>query len=124
MRYYATLGPACCEPSMLRALLRRGITGFRLNLSHTPLAARRDWIAALHDAERQTGLSASLMIDLRGPEVRIGALPAPLPLAEGDTVTLGADIPVEADVLAYLLPGMTVLLDDGAMALTVLDGGV
>ena len=124
MRYYATLGPACCEPSMLCALLRRGITGFRLNLSHTPLAARRDWIAALHDAERQTGLSASLMIDLRGPEVRIGALPAPLPLAEGDTVTLGADIPVEADVLAALRPGMTVLLDDGAMALTVLDGGV
>lgn len=124
MRYYATLGPACCEPSMLRALLRRGITGFRLNLSHTPLAARRDWIAALHDAERQTGLSASLMIDLRGPEVRIGALPAPLPLAEGDTVTLGADIPVEADVPAALRPGMTVLLDDGAMVLTVVDGGV
>lgn len=124
MRYYATLGPACCEPSMLRALLRRGITGFRLNLSHTPLAARRDWIAALHDAERQTGLSASLMIDLRGPEVRIGALPAPLPLAEGDTVTLGADIPVDGDVLDALRPGMTVLLDDGAMALTVLDGGV
>lgn len=124
MRYYATLGPACCEPSMLRALLRRGITGFRLNLSHTPLAARRDWIAALHDAERQTGLSASLMIDLRGPEVRIGAPPAPLPLAEGDTVTLGADIPVEADVLDALRPGMTVLLDDGAMALTVVDGGV
>ena len=124
MRYYATLGPACCEPSMLRALLRRGITGFRLNLSHTPLAARRDWIAALHDAERQTGLSASLIIDLRGPEVRIGALPAPLPLAEGDTVTLGADIPVDGDVLDALRPGMTVLLDDGAMALTVLDGGV
>ena len=50
MRYYATLGPACCEPSMLCALLRRGITGFRLNLSHTPLAARRDWIAALDRA--------------------------------------------------------------------------
>ena len=124
MRYYATLGPSCCDTAALAALLRRGVTGFRLNLSHTPLAARTDWIAALHDAERQTGLSASLMIDLRGPEVRIGALPAPLPLAEGDTVTLGADIPVEADVPAALRPGMTVLLDDGAMALTVLDGGV
>ena len=123
MRYYATLGPACCQASTLCALLRRGVTGFRLNLSHTPLAARQDWIAALHDAERQTGLSAQLMIDLRGPEVRIGALPAPLPLAEGDTVTLGVDIPVEADVLAALRPGMTLLLDDGVMALTVLDGG-
>lgn len=124
MRYYATLGPSCCDTAALAALLRRGVTGFRLNLSHTPLAARTDWIAALHDAERETGLHAQLMIDLRGPEVRIGALPAPLPLAEGDTVTLGADIPVEADVLDALRPGMTVLLDDGAMALTVLDGGV
>ncbi|MFR1974564.1 MAG: pyruvate kinase [Oscillospiraceae bacterium] len=123
MRYYATLGPACCEVSALSALLRRGISGFRLNVSHTMLAARRDWIDALHDAERSTGLAAQLMIDLRGPEVRIGALPSPLTLTAGEAVTLGADIPVEKDVLAALVPGMTVLLDDGAMALTVLDGG-
>lgn len=124
MRYYATLGPSCCDTAALSALLRRGVTGFRLNLSHTPLAARTDWIDALHEAERKTGLRAQLMIDLRGPEVRIGDMPAPLPLAEGAAVTLGADIPVDGDVLGALRPGMTVLLDDGAMALTVVDGGV
>ena len=124
MRYYATLGPSCCDTAALAALLRRGVTGFRLNLSHTPLAARTDWIAALHEAERKTGLRAQLMIDLRGPEVRIGSLPAPQPLAEGAAVTLGADIPVDGDVLDALRPGMTVLLNDGAMALTVADGGV
>lgn len=124
MRYYATLGPSCCDTAALSALLRRGVTGFRLNLSHTPLAARTDWIDALHEAERKTGLRAQLMIDLRGPEVRIGDMPAPLPLAEGAAVTLGTDIPVDGDVLDALRPGMTVLLDDGAMALTVVDGGV
>ena len=124
MRYYATLGPSCCDTATLAALLRRGVTGFRLNLSHTPLAARTDWIAALHEAERKTGLRAQLMIDLRGPEVRIGDMPVPLPLAEGAAVTLGADIPVDGDVLDALRPGMTALLDDGAMALTVVDGGV
>lgn len=124
MRYYATLGPSCCDTAALAALLRRGITGFRLNLSHTPLAARTDWIDALHAAERETGLRAQLMIDLRGPEVRIGDMPVPLPLAESAAVTLGADIPVDGDVLDALRPGMTVLLDDGAMALTVVDGGV
>lgn len=124
MRYYATLGPSCCDTAVLAALLRRGVTGFRLNLSHTPLAARTDWIDALHEAERETGLRAQLMIDLRGPEVRIGDMPAPLPLAEGTAITLGADIPVDGDVLDALRPGMTVLLDDGAMALTVVDGGV
>ena len=124
MRYYATLGPSCCDTAVLAALLRRGVTGFRLNLSHTSLSARRDWIDALHTAEQETGLHAQLMIDLRGPEVRIGDMPAPLPLAEGAAVTLGADIPVDSDVLDALRPGMTVLLDDGAMALTVVDGGV
>lgn len=124
MRYYATLGPSCCDAAALSALLRRGVTGFRLNLSHTPLAARTDWIDALHETERKTGLRAQLMIDLRGPEVRIGDMPAPLPLAEGAAVTLGADIPVDGDVLDALRPGMTVLLDDSAMALTVVDGGV
>ena len=124
MRYYATLGPSCCDTAALAALLRRGVTGFGLNLSHRPLAARTDWIDALHAAERETGLRAQLMIDLRGPEVRIGDMPVPLPLAEGAAVTLGADIPVDGDVLDALRPGMTVLLDDGAMALTVVDGGV
>ena len=124
MRYYATLGPSCCDTAVLAALLRRGVTGFRLNLSHTSLTARRDWIDALHTAERETGLHAQLMIDLRGPEVRIGDMPTPLPLAEGAAVTLGADIPVDGDVLDALRPGMTVLLDDGAMALSVVDGGV
>ena len=124
MRYYATLGPSCCDTAVLAALLRRGITGFRLNLSHTSLSARRDWIDALHTAEQETGLRAQLMIDLPGPEVRIGDMPAPLPLAEGAAVTLGADIPVDSDVLDALRSGMTVLLDDGAMALSVVDGGV
>lgn len=124
MRYYATLGPSCCDAAVLDALLRRGITGFRLNLSHTSLSARRDWIDALHTAEQETGLRAQLMIDLRGPEVRIGDMPTPLPLAEGAAVTLGADIPVDSDVLDALRSGMTVLLDDGAMALSVVDGGV
>lgn len=124
MRYYATLGPSCCDTAVLAALLRRGVTGFRLNLSHTSLSARRDWIDALHTAEQETGLRAQLIIDLRGPEVRIGDMPAPLPLAEGAAVTLGADIPVDSDVLDALRSGMTVLLDDGAMALSVVDGGV
>ena len=124
MRYYATLGPSCCDTAVLAALLRRGVTGFRLNLSHTSLSARRDWIDALHTAEQETGLRAQLMIDLRGPEVRIGDMPTPLPLAEGAAVTLGADIPVDGDVLDALRFGTTVLLDDGAMALSVVDGGV
>ena len=39
MKTYATLGPACCRADLLTELLDMGLTGFRLNLSHTTLAA-------------------------------------------------------------------------------------
>lgn len=59
-----------------------------------------------------------LIVDMRGPELRMGALPQPVPLAEGDSVTLGpGSLPVEPDILAAVAPGQEILLDDGLMAL-------
>ena len=36
-KLYGTLGPACADTDTLRALLRAGMRGVRLNLSHGPL---------------------------------------------------------------------------------------
>ena len=47
MKTYATLGPACCRAELLTELLGLGLTGFRLNLSHTTLAACRPWTDAV-----------------------------------------------------------------------------
>ena len=38
IKTYATLGPACCTVDTLSAMLRLGLTGFRLNLSHRTLS--------------------------------------------------------------------------------------
>ena len=43
MKTYATLGPACCRADLLTELLDMGLTGFRLNLSHTPLLEKIPW---------------------------------------------------------------------------------
>lgn len=119
MRTYATIGPACADRETLAAMLRRGLTGFRLNLSHTGLPDCADWLNNLRLTGEQVGSKPELIIDLRGGEVRIGALPAPLTLREGDHITLGREIPVETDVLAALEDGWELLLDDGTMALQV-----
>lgn len=58
MNYYATLGESCKDAAVIAALLRAGISCFRLNLSHGSLREKADWIDALHRAERETGLSA------------------------------------------------------------------
>ena len=43
-KLYGTLGPACADTDTLRALLRAGMRGVRLNLSHGPLEERAPWL--------------------------------------------------------------------------------
>ena len=118
--FYGTLGPRCADVDTLRAMLDAGMTGVRLNLSHITLPEAAAEIEALRAAEAQCGVKARLLIDMQGPELRIGALARPLLLSEGETVTLGAGgIPVPALVLPCLVPGASVLLDDGKLLLEV-----
>lgn len=120
-KLYGTLGPACADTDTLRALLRAGMRGVRLNLSHGPLAERAPWLESLRRAETAEGVSCDLLIDLQGPELRVGAIPAPLTLREGDTLTLGEAFPVPPILTGNLQDGDELLLDDGTLSLRVLD---
>ena len=104
MNYYATLGESCKDAATIAALLRAGISCFRLNLSHGSLREKADWIDALHRAERETGLSAGLLIDLRGPEVRTGKTAPDALLSLHETIPLSA-LALPETVAAGLLPG-------------------
>ena len=110
MKTYATLGPACCRADLLTELLDMGLTGFRLNLSHTTLAACRPWTEAVQQARAASGRPAELIVDMRGPELRMEPLSRPVTLGPGG-------LPVEPDILAAVAPGQEILLDDGLMAL-------
>lgn len=121
---YGTLGPACADTETLCAMLRRGMTGVRLNLSHSDLPSSAPVLAKLREAERITGLPCDLLIDMQGPELRIGILPEPLELTAGEDILLGdGGIPVPEAVKPCLTPGQTVLLDDGKLRLEMTDGG-
>ena len=39
LEYFGTIGPACAAPDILEELFAAGMTGVRLNLSHTSLDA-------------------------------------------------------------------------------------
>ena len=121
---FGTLGPACADADTLESMLRRGMTGVRLNLSHVTLAQSAAWVEALHEAAGRCGVQPKLLIDLQGPELRIGALSCPVELGEGETVRFGADgIPAAPEILAALQPGQEVLLDDGKLKLRALGDG-
>jgi pyruvate kinase len=102
-------------------MLRLGMTGVRLNLSHITLPQAADELAALRKAQEAVGVRAELLIDMRGPELRIGALAAPLLLKDGETLPLGL-LPLPPEVREALRTGQELLLDDGKLLLTVVRG--
>ena len=120
IKTYATLGPRCCDSETLCAMLRLGLTGFRLNVSHRTLQECSQWTSALQEAGKAAGVTPELIIDLRGGELRLGQLDAPIPLRAGDRFIFGdGGVPLDADILDVLHAGQTVLLDDSAIELTV-----
>lgn len=123
MEIYGTLGPSCGSREVLADMFRAGMTGIRLNLSHVTLEESRGLIELYHEAARDAGIPApDLLVDMQGPELRIGRLAEPLRLEEGDLVRLSA-IQAPEEVMPYLLPGCVLLLDDGKILLSVLEGG-
>jgi pyruvate kinase len=120
MEYHGSFGPACGDTETLSAMLEAGMTDIRLNLSHGLLRDKAEWIEHLRRAEARTGLRARLLIDLQGPEIRIGDLPGALELRDGETVRLGSGgIPVPELVPARLPVGEQIQLDDGLLLLEV-----
>ena len=124
VQIYGTLGPACSGTETLAALFEAGMTGVRLNLSHAGLPAAAEQIEHLHAAARLCGAAPQLLIDMQGPELRVGVLPAPLTLETGASVRLGRDIPLPGAVLSRLTPGQELLLDDGKLLLRVVEPGL
>lgn len=117
---FGTLGPACENAEVLCKMLQLGMTGVRLNLSHEKLTSAAPKLKNLMEAERLSGISAKLLVDLQGPELRIGKLNSPLLLEEGKTVLIPDEIPVPQMVLDVLERRQQILLDDGKLLLEVI----
>ena len=123
VRIYGTLGPACKDPEILKQMLAEGMTGMRLNLSHSTLKEASGLLEAYRSAADACGVFPELLIDMQGPELRIGALDAPLSLNAGDVLEMDAlPFPENVrDALNAAPSGQGILLDDGKILL-VSDG--
>lgn len=118
VKIYGTLGPACCDPEILRKMFEEGMDGIRLNMSHTTLEESADTIAAFFRAAEVSGVSPEFMIDMQGPELRIGSLAEPVRLTEGELISTYS-IPFPQIVLREigLRKEQDILLDDGRILL-------
>lgn len=125
LEIYGTLGPSDCDKSTLKEMFRHGMTGLRLNLSHRSLADCKEWLDNLYEVSEELHIVPDLLVDLMGPELRIGLLETPLVLESGDTLCLlpkeECPIPIPDYIYPFLKKGQQILLDDGRILLEIID---
>lgn len=118
----ATVGPSSGSGEVLGACAEAGMDVVRINASHGTQAEHESLALLAREVGRQLGRPLGVMLDTRGPEVRVGKLSGPFSLEEGAEVLLGeGGIPVTYEGLAEDVPaGTRVLIADGRIELSVL----
>ena len=124
-----TIGPASRSEKVMTEMLKAGMNVARLNFSHGDHESHREVIETFRRVRERLGKPAAIMLDTKGPEVRIGTFKdGKITLKTGDTFILTTE-DVEgdstrvsityADLPSQLKVGDRVLIDDGRLELTV-----
>lgn len=118
-----TIGPATNTPEMLEKLLDAGMNVARLNFSHGNHESHGETIRLLKELRERKNAPLAIMLDTKGPEIRLGSLPKPLQVARGQRITLvskevegsleGGITLHPHNVFPYVREGSEVLIDDG-----------
>lgn len=67
-----TIGPAVESPEQIEALIDAGMNVARLNFSHNTHEEHGKVIARLKAARKKKGVPLAIMLDTKGPEIRLG----------------------------------------------------
>lgn len=130
-----TAGPATESEEVIEALIRNGADMCRLNMAH----GSHDWVRMMVRRVREVGQRVSrhvsVMMDVKGPEIRTGDVPETLELETGELFDFYVEKrppeldPAQVRGVAVNYPGLngdlkagdTVLVDNGLLRLAVLE---
>lgn len=125
-----TLGPATDDPAVMQALVENGMDVARMNFSHGDHAEQKTRLALFREACKKAKQDIPVMMDTKGPEIRLGVFPAgPVDIVRGQQYTLTArqvDCDEKQASVSYdklpqrVQPGNSILIDDGLLRLEVL----
>ena len=125
----ATIGPASEKPEVFEAMVKAGLNVARLNMSHGTYPEHKSKIDLIKDTNKKLGSSVALMLDTKGPEIRLGDFDAPeILLEEGNKFTLTTKEVIGNKDVSYVTyknitkdvkEGTKILLNDGLVMLRV-----
>lgn len=130
-----TIGPACNTKEKLLEMIDAGMNVARVNMSHGTYDELEKLFATIKDAIRESGKNVSILLDTKGPEVRVGTFKdGSVKLEEGKTFSLykeceqgdGNGVSLSFPKLVDLFyadgtksVGRELLLDDGIISLVI-----
>ena len=124
-----TQGPSTEKPGVIDALIANGMNCARFNFSHGDHAEHLGRINMVREAAKKAGKVISLILDTKGPEMRLGEFKdGKVMLEKGNQFTLTYDdVPGDETHVSVnhkglyteVKPGDTLLLSDGLVALKV-----
>ncbi|MBU0627646.1 MAG: pyruvate kinase [Nanoarchaeota archaeon] len=83
-----TIGPASDSVDMIEKLAKAGMNIARLNFSHSSYDEHLDRIKKINDINSKRLAPVGIMLDTRGPEIRLGNFKHPVILIKGDEITI------------------------------------
>lgn len=126
----ATLGPSTESREKLAALIGGGVDMLRLNMAHASGDWVRSTIRRIRETSVEKGRHVSVMMDVKGPEIRTGVVPEPIELSCGDEFEFYTSASSsKSRGVSVNYPGFpddvnindTVLVDSGLIRMTVID---
>ncbi|MCB1084475.1 MAG: pyruvate kinase [Chlamydiia bacterium] len=137
-----TLGPATTSEEKIGQLIDAGMNVARINMSHGTHIEHQKTIESLKKIRKEKDIPLAIMLDTKGPEVRVGTLAESIALKEGDTLTVSSE-PKKGEislnphgVVKDIHVGHCLLFDDGliigevikkegeTLTLKIINGGV
>ncbi len=120
------------DPGMIEDLLLQGMNVARINCAHDDESVWKSMIDQVREAEKRTGKSCKIHLDLAGPKIRTillgkGKKKGKVKVAVGETIWLSESMenlkeeyvvldPNEKGIIASLAPGHRVFIDDGEIS--------
>lgn len=123
-----TLGPAVDTDEMIRKLIESGMDCARFNFSHGTHAEHAERMERVRRVSAALGKHIALLLDTKGPEIRLGTFENGAALLEKDALfCLDTKISVPGNarrsgvtygaLAAHVEPGTVILIDDGKIGL-------
>ncbi|MDQ7983142.1 MAG: pyruvate kinase [Spiroplasma sp.] len=129
-----TIGPATNSPAAIEQLFNNGMTTIRLNFSHGDHEEQGARIVWAKQVMEKIGKPISVMLDTKGPEIRVGKMLDDKQLIVKDSMVTvytkktdydqkicgASEITVSYDMTKDLKQGDVILVDDGKLQLNVM----